>query len=720
MAVWPHELKGCEHCGKLMPRRRESGQGNKSGFRLESWKSYASRVYCDRKCFGAARRKKALEAQKNQVQNAKAAKAAAAEKEQTGVLAMIRERLGADWIEWAERVKAEIDFDPLGFYRLVHSGEFEVDFQTSSGEGKLGIQEFKPRKSQDEQYIRTLKHRRAATDPEYRKRLELEDPSWRGKRIGRQNELRVKSRRFGVTTGEIMQMLGDGTANRGWNAVITAYSDDGLQLLSEICRTALKRDKEAGAKGMAVKRFETRNDSVTRLLGPRDSLGRGGGFRTALVSEADYIPDLDAALDSMLPSVDKSPMARVIIESTMRKGATTGYKNFVKRSLRGETAYEVVFLGWMQDDTAVLEPTQKELAYFKSIKAMNAVNEIDKYILQLKTMGASMEQLAWWYQRLREDARGELDRMKEAYPTTIEEALENAEGEDYYTQKALDYLNQQVRAPLARYVMNCEAEPPMQRLNEGSNWANTPHMELWFKPETEAQYAIICDSGTGKAHGGANIATVFRTDPDHGGVLCALWLSRRSVHEFANAVKEIHQYYNNALIVVENNKDGGLIEALNIRLKLPLSKLYHMERFDRDRVEDQAAIGFTMTSWSRGMAMDRMQMCVNEMRLIIPSQLVFDQIKLTGDRRGIAPGGGEKMRKPDDAAICVAIACLVRNFSSRWPSRSPETMRSIFTKPQVFVDDELRESVNTWTADTYRKLAERQRLNDALRRSLGG
>lgn len=705
----PRKLKPCQTCGKVIPRRLGSKKKGK-GRTYESWPSYNKRKYCSRKCVGAALRKSHEQVAAEDVKKHVRTQLSDADQ-------VIAEKLGADWIEWAYHIQQERGFDPLGFYRLAWMGEFEVDFQTSSGEGLLGIQKFFPRGSQDYWYRLILTWRRLATDEAFRAQYVRDHPEYEDRRFGRFNRLVVKSRRFGMTTGMAIGCLGDGTANRGFGTIVTAYSDDGLRLLSEIFRTALKRDKEAGAKGMATKRYETSNDSVVQLLGPRDSLGRGGGFFHILVSEADYIPDLDSMLDSVLPSIGKSPFSMVVVESTMRKGSTTGYKDFVRRSMRGETDYEVVFLGWMQDDTAVLEPTEKERKYIENIKAMNAVSDVDQYILKLKRMGATLQQITWWYQRLKEDARGLLDRMIEAYPTTLEEALEHAEGDEWLTGEGVEFLRQQVRPPIARYTMDCEAKIPMQKLSEGSDWENTPHMRLWFPPQSGEQYAVIMDSGTGKPHGGENVALVLDVNQ---GKVCAAWSSRRSIYEFAQAGVQVARYYNNALIVPENNKDGGLIEHLNIRLKYPLSRLYFMEEVWKDFIEDKNTIGYTMTRWSRAAAMDRLQMVVNEKRLINPCKELFDQVLLTGERKGIAPTAREKMAKPDDYAMCLAIASIIRNYSSKWPSRTRDEMLALLSKPQEVVDYDLRESVNSYTPEYYAKLAKAQRRSAALARSRGG
>lgn len=706
MTEHPRELKPCQQCGTIIPRRRGSGG------KMESWGTYAKKKFCSRKCVGLSMRKSKEDREKEDLARREANEEAKRDK-------VIIERLGSDWLEWGNRVERDRGFDPLGFYRLAHTGEFLVQSESSSGEGVLGLQPFKPRISQDDDYLKILEHRRAVTDEKWRKLVYDEKyPDKKGERLGRLLRLKIKARRFGATTGEVMRITGDGAANRGFGGMYTSYAKDGLDMLSEIIRTALGRDKEEGkAKGMAALRYETNTDSVFWLKLPSDDFGRGGYAFNLLLTEADYIDDVDAALDSIMPAVSKSPLAAVTLESTIRSGATTGFKNFVRKCLKGESAWQVEFLGWMQDDTAKLVPTAKELKKFKAVKAMNAATELDQYILKLKQLGCTPEQFAWWWQRYLEDARESIPKMVEMYPSTVEEALDAAMGDDYYTEEGMKFLEDQRRPPVARYVMNAEAEPARKKLPADADHGIIPHMRLWYYPQRDKHYYMVCDPGTGKKHGGDNFAVMLERET---GKVMACFQATCSIYQFANALVEIGYMYGTALIVVENNKDGGLIENLNIRLKYPLAKLYHMEKFDRDDIREQNTIGFTMTRWSRQMAMDALQEVVNEKKLICPDSVLYDQLVLTNERRGQPVTGNQKMIKKDDGAICLAIGSLIRNYSRSWPSRTRAQMYKELTSRQENVDTDLRESETSWTSETYNRFANQHRLDEARQRILGG
>jgi hypothetical protein len=702
----------CHFCGKRMARKR------KVSGKMEDWGAYWKRRYCNRECSNEGVSTVLKERWAYEKAKAELEKAGVPDEARSELPGHVRERLTDDWFDWAKRVRGEIGFDPLGFYLELWKGGFEVNSESSSGAGVIGIAPFLPRPSQDWWYWEILKHRRAATDAVYAESL-----GKAGQRFGRFSRLVVKARRWGFTTGHNTGLLADGTANRGCHSVATAYSREGLAVLSELSRTALGREKKAGgAKGMSHQRYETANDSVQLLLGPNESMARGWNPMHLLVSEADYIPDVDGALKSALPSVNKSPMASVVIESTMQKEATTGYKEFVSRSLLGETGYEVVFLGWMQDDTATVEPTESEVELIERITDATATSDVDKYVLKLRELSATTGQIAWWMQRLREDARGIVGDMQEMYPSTIEEALEVSLGDPWLTDDANAHHRQTLRPPKARYYMNVTETPGMKLLKEPADWQSIGHMELWRPPEAGEDYAIICDPASGRPDiiGAENFAVVGNVNT---GEVCAVWHRQCSVTHFANAVAQMGHYFNDCWVVVENNKDGGMIEGLTIRLRYP--KVYRMEKFNRENWhESQSIYGFSMSKETRGMAMNRLRAVWNEKRILCPSQALYDQVQVLAQRRGAVLGGSLKQKRRDDGGVCLGIFCLVRDWSAQWHSRSIDDARKYYMENEPVLDLDVRESETFGIEDKYRRFAVTQRdgdaVRDALRRLRGG
>jgi hypothetical protein len=438
-----------------------------------------------------------------------------------------------------------------------------------------------------------------------------------------------------------------------------------------------------------------------------------------LFSEAEYYPNFWDAYSSVMPGMHDHWSTIGIFESTMKQGADTAYKDFVLAALEGKTfgdkwaqRWEAIFIPWFASENAAVPLTPEQRVEF-----LGDMTAHERAIMEAH--GLTPEQMLWRRKTLHEQFAGKEDLFVEAYPATIDEALRASVAGQYLHDEANQFYRAQVRPPMARYVVNCTASPRMRELTDARDYDLIPHLEVWAPPADGARYAVMCDAASGRKgnEGGENVALVLEIDS---GVVCGMWHGRTSIHEFAYAVAQIGHYFNDALLVPENNKDGGLIEVLSIRLSYP--RIYRMERFGRENWhEDQAVLGFTMSEATRAMAMDALRMCWNEMRLLVPSRMLFDQVQLTGRRHGQSVSGGQKMRQPDDAAICLAIGCLVRAWSARWPVRTPEMARAHFMQqPQIPVANNLRASVNIWTPETYKKIADRQRQSDALRGILGG
>ena len=360
-------------------------------------------------------------------------------------------RWGPELSVWRSRIRRERGFDPCGFFENLLNGKYEVNAESMSGEGAIGIGVYKPRPHQIEWCRAIIEHRWAATDDARWSKLVADNPALK-RPEGRFGTLVVKSRRMGFSTNHVQILHGDGDANRGCNSVISAHTSDGLDNMFEILSTSFGGSKSVDvededgnvtkvkkSKGLARRRFQTMSDSIMRLLGPNDSMGRGWNPMHLMWTEVDYLDDIDGPLDSVLPSVNKSAFATVTLESTMRQDASTGFKDFVYRTLRGETSYHVYFQGWMDDVTAVLRPTDEELRAINARESLDGANGYE-FVTLIDQCHASVEQVAWWRRRFREDARNNLDKMREMYPTTRDEALTAAVGVEFLDIDVMDYL----------------------------------------------------------------------------------------------------------------------------------------------------------------------------------------------------------------------------------------------------------------------------------------
>lgn len=541
--------------------------------------------------------------------------------------------------------------------------------------------------------------------------------------------------RAGISTFCMSLAMALWSKRAAWRVKVAAIQKETLEDLWEMYRVAadgllgrLNLEDDEDAPAARRRPGERANDrfikhptllSRVAIQNALKNLGRGGGWNMGLFSEAEYYPNFWDAYSSVMPGMHDHWSTIGIFESTMKQGADTAYKDFVLAALEGKTfgdkwaqRWEAIFIPWFASENAAVPLTPEQRVEF-----LGDMTAQERVIMD--THKLAPEQMLWRRKTLHEQFAGKEDLFIEAYPATVDEALRASVAGQYLHDEANQFYRAQVRPPMARYVVNCTASPRMKELTDARDYDLVPHLEVWAPPADKDRYAVICDAASGRKgnEGGENVALVLQIDT---GMVCGLWHGRTSIHEFAYAAAQIGAYFNDALLVPENNKDGGLIEVLSIRLAYP--RIYRMERFERENWhEDQAVLGFTMSEATRAMAMDSLRMCWNEMRLLVPSRLLFDQVQLTGRRHGQSVSGGQKMRQPDDAAICLAIGCLVRAWSGRWPVRTADQARGHFMEQtQIPVANSLRESVNVWTPETYQRIANRQSQSDALKGILGG
>lgn len=537
------------------------------------------------------------------------------------------EEFGGGWEPWAKLVKGERNFDPLGFARRIYGGEFEVKLKDAAGLGALGLGVFKPRAFQRKWYKEIAEHRRSGQ--------------------GRFNRLVVKSRQLGFSVGHDLALVSDATENAGADVVITAHQDETLFALSENIRTFLGRDKKEGkAKRMADKKFETPRGSMVKLLGAKDSLARGDAPLHLHVSEADYIEDIDAALDSVLPAVNRSNMATVVLESTIRRDSSSGFRDFLARCKKGKTAYKIEFIGWRDDETAILPVTPSQVE-----ELIETQTDYER-MLQEKHH-CSWEQIAWWRQRFLEDARGNLESMIEMNPSDEDEAIKSAEGVEFLDPGALDFMRECLGEPIERRRPLYDSFDEILSPNE---WANSPHAAIWEQFNPHHEYVVGAD--------GADASN--RIDWEQGsecaievlditaGEQVAEWHGHANNPEFAIAMWRLARYYGQALVVPEQNRAKGAIDYL--METLGYRNVYERESYGTVVTRYAGLYGFDTRGGSRPVLVQRLQSNLNRKALLIRSRYLYDQLEYAG-RRKFAPQKAQKRsgETADDCAMALGM-----------------------------------------------------------------
>lgn len=539
---------------------------------------------------------------------------------------------------WREEYKYERNIDPTGFLQRILNGEFEIKLRTASGEGRGGVGTFVPRAHQRKIYHDIVEHRR--------------------NKDHRMLEAWVKSRQIGASTAWDTFIWGDSLSNPGMSSVVTAHQRKTLMALQQNFRWFAGRDKTQGrAKRISDELFETPEGSAVSLAMAGGELGRGDSVTHVHVSEADYIEDMDDALDSVLGSMIKAPWATCVLESTIRRGSATEFKYWLEEltdpAYKGdaEGIWNVRFMGWMDDESAFKTMTPAQTRKFmESIEsADNQTRDYERWLRD--KMKATPEQIRWWRSMYHEDGRRSLIRTQELYPTTLDEALRLVAGAPYFEKDALAFLRRLRRPPICAYYASYDG------LKLVTN-PHGPYVEIWHQPAPTKRYVVGVDTADADQRqqdevGSENFIVVLDLDT---GDQVAQWHGFTNSQETAVAAWRIAQHYNTALIVPEVPPGGsGVVDLLLNQFNY--GNVYQREVFGQTITTMQNVYGFNTRTGSRGVITGRLQDNINSKSMRIYSEYLYDQIVEFGKRKGkpLRKGKSRPGEKLDDGCMALAL-----------------------------------------------------------------
>lgn len=225
----------------------------------------------------------------------------------------------------------------------------------------------------------------------------------------------------------------------------------------------------------------------------------------AVVDEADLIPDLDALMNAVKPTIDGGGHM-ILLSRSNKKEPNSPFKRMFIAAHKGQSPWKSIFLPW--------------------------------YVRPGRTKA--------WYEEQRRDilARtGSLDDLYQQYPTTVEEAIQ---------PPTLDK-----RVPI-EWLAQCYEEKPPLPLDD-PRLAEAPAMfglEIYATPEENHRYIIGADPAEGNPTSDDSAATVL--DAGTGEEVASL-ADKQEPNVFAANITAIAEYYNAASVLVERNNHGHAV-----------------------------------------------------------------------------------------------------------------------------------------------------------------
>ena len=293
--------------------------------------------------------------------------------------------------------------------------------------------------------------------------------------------------------------------------------------------------------------LENRSRIVCCVCGTKDA-ARGSTLRYVHLTEVAFMDD--TKLKNQLVAIEAAlrPDGQIVLEST--SNGMNYWFELWQKAVHGESQYKPFFFSWLDDKKQFIqEYKQNTEIYFNRNGKYLGVEELDEEELSLyyKMDGdknpLAMKKLMWRRMKILNIG---LDKFRQEYPTTATESFIVSGNNVFDLEKIQARMNNLYDTkPLSQVGMKL---PILMR-----KWKKDWYM--WRQPKKNERFYGGVDTGEGISSDNSVIQIV-----DKNGIQCFEFASNKiKPYEFADLVREVGDYYNTALLVVEKLSAGHTV-----------------------------------------------------------------------------------------------------------------------------------------------------------------
>jgi hypothetical protein len=312
-------------------------------------------------------------------------------------------------------------------------------------------------------------------------------------------------------------------------------------------------DKFEGSEDLVIKGTTT-TISVGSMQAP-DNL-RADNVYLAHLSEVGIWKKTDGktpedVIQSVSGSVANIPYTAIVIESTA-KGVGNYFYNQYIASKTGKSDYENIFIPWWYIDIY-----SKDIDDY--VKFMDEMTEYDWWQWEI---GATLESINWYHHKKRSDFSGSLElewRIFEEFPSDDEEAFQSS-GSRVFPKPFVSKFEKMCKDPIFIGDIHGDGDRDKAALKGIEIYPNSKgFLKIWVYPEEDTysnRYVVVVDIGGKSKTADNSVITVFDnlfTHENGRPEMCATWVGHIDHDILAWKAVQISKYYNNALLVIENN-----------------------------------------------------------------------------------------------------------------------------------------------------------------------
>lgn len=341
--------------------------------------------------------------------------------------------------------------------------------------------------------------------------------------------------------------------------------------------------------------FDVLDSSFVVGTAGSEAVGRGETLTHVHASELAFWPKSSAGdlWNGLLQAVPNEDGTAVFVESTAN-GVSGVYYDLWRGAVEGKNGFVPVFIPWYTDPT-YREKVTEGFERTPDEEELSELYDLDD------------EQLMF---RRRKVAQNGLDLFKQEYPSEPEEAFLTT-GRPVFNLEQVNKALNHTRDVEERLALEQDAFVPHSR----------GELTTYLKHNSGEQYVIGADVAMGINQGDYSVAQVLDSKKRQ----VATWRGRVHPDYFAEILQALGFYYNEALVIVENN-GHGILTCTRLGKDYAYPNFYTEVVIDKLTDKETVKLGFTTTAKTKPLIIDHLRAAVRDAEIEVNDKVTIREM----------------------------------------------------------------------------------------------
>lgn len=450
----------------------------------------------------------------------------------------------------------------------------------------------------------------------------------------------LKARQEGVSTFCEAMIFEDTVSNSNVNSLIVAHEPESTEAIFQMSKLYYDMLPDLMKP---IRRYDNKKqmvfdnpDEKTRTADPglrskmviatagKIKVGRGLTLQNFHGSEVAFWKNANELMLSVMQAIPDNPNTMVFLESTANGFGGDGeyFYNIIQDALANKNDFELIFLPWhlMSEYSRDFADDQEKKEFEKTLDDYEKDTQ--------KEFKLTLEQLSWRRWAIKNKCSGDIDKFKQEYPITIEEA---------FIASANTVIPKQYIEAQRKFVRQ-----PIDKLDD---------ILIYEKPNPEHFYSLGGDPSEGVGLDDSSFTIIDKMT----GREVGFYIGQIQPDQFARKMVKAAKHFNNSLIVPEVNGHG--LAVLNELQRTDYPNIFRRREYDKTTQKWTRKLGWKTTKITKPIMVDDFIAGLREEDIGISSAVTVNQM-LTfvhtdeAGRQGMGAESGQK----DDALVSAMLA----------------------------------------------------------------